>query len=477
MAKFDSDTGTKNMILFPYFFVAAIFMMLTGYSLFAEGMFVDGVTYAAISRNLADGLGSFWDPFLSATLYPHFHQHPPLALGLQGLAFRIFGDSLLIERFYSIATFFITGYLIVLIWTEITGDKKSGWIPLLLWISFPLISWAAASNLLDNTLSVFTTLSILFILRSSSRKKNVFLVIAGLSLFAGLLTKGPFALFPWVLPFLWEFRQPAFILKKAITKTMILVLATLIPLIILIAVSADARVSLQTYWTDQLVSSLSGVKTVSSRWYILGTIISQLVVPLLMAAITVLIFRLHIDKEKIRKYRKASALFLLLGLSGVLPVMISMKQSSFYILPALPAFALMIALPVFAILEGPLDRMNAYPRSGKILRNSALVILVLSIVVPPLLARYNPRDKDKLAMINDFSTVIPAGTTVRINPALAADWSLYSYFSRMSQISLDPSDQSSSSYYLDKDTARTENNIAANWLRIRQIKGYVLFKK
>lgn len=47
-------------------------------------MFVDGVTYAAIARNLAQGNGSFWSPFYTATLYPQFFEHPPLGFALQG---------------------------------------------------------------------------------------------------------------------------------------------------------------------------------------------------------------------------------------------------------------------------------------------------------------------------------------------------------------------------------------------------------
>ena len=34
-----------------------------------RGMFVDGVTYASIARNLAEGHGSFWSPSYTATLY------------------------------------------------------------------------------------------------------------------------------------------------------------------------------------------------------------------------------------------------------------------------------------------------------------------------------------------------------------------------------------------------------------------------
>jgi len=465
------------MILFFYIAVAALFMLMTGFRLFAEGMFVDGVTYASISRNLANGLGSFWEPHLSATLYPQFHEHPPLALGLQGLAFRMFGDSPLVERFYSLAAFLITGYLIVLIWEEVTGEKKSGWIPLLFWILFPLVSWAAASNLLDNTLGIFTTLAILFVLKSSSQKNSVYLVIAGFSLFAGLLTKGPFALFPWILPFLWEFTLPAFIPKKVITRTLILVFSTLIPLIILITFSIDARESLHAYWINQVVDSLAGMKTVPSRFYILGTLLSQLILPVLTACAIALIFRHPINKEKFRKYIKPSILFMLIGLCGVLPIMISMKQRSFYILVALPMFALMIALLVWALMQDLLIRLNSRQPGAGVFRYATAMIFVVSLIIPPVLAQYSRRDQKELAMIHDFSLVIPKGSTIHINPLLFTDWSLHSYFARHSGISLDPSENPSACFYLVKDTELPRDSIPAHWSRIRQKNGFVLFKK
>ena len=66
-----------------------------------RGMFVDGVTYASIARNLAAGRGSFWSPSYTATIYPQFHEHPPLGFWLQSLWFRALGDHLFVERLYA----------------------------------------------------------------------------------------------------------------------------------------------------------------------------------------------------------------------------------------------------------------------------------------------------------------------------------------------------------------------------------------
>jgi 4-amino-4-deoxy-L-arabinose transferase-like glycosyltransferase len=465
------------MTLFFYLAVFALFMLFTGFRLFAEGMFLDGVTYAAISKNLANGVGSFWEPRLSAIPDAPFHGHPPLALGLEGQAFRIFGDNLLVERFYSLTTFLIVGFLIVLIWNEITGEKKSGWIPLFFWILFPNVSWAAASNLLDNTLCIFTTLSILLVIKSSNLRNPGYLVLAGLSVFAGFLTKGPFALFPWVAPLLWEFTKPAFKPKKALGNTLILVIATLIPFMILIIFSVEARNSLDAYWVSQVVYSLNGIETVSSRFYILGSMLEGLIVPILTAGTIALIFRKSINKSIIRTCQKPAIVLFLIGLCGVLPVMISMKQRSFYILDTLPLFALMIALPVWNLAKDPLVLLNSSQRFSKIFRWAVSVILIISLVLPPVVAQHYGRDREKLEMIHEFSTLIPEGSTIRISQSIFTDWSLHSYFMRHSGISLDTSANPAACFFLASDTELPGDSIPADWTRIRQLNGFVLFKK
>jgi len=83
---------------------------------------MDGLFYADISRNMSIGLGSFWKPHLTNNIFNVFYEHPPLAFGLQSLFFKFFGDSVYVERLYSILTYILVGYLIVLIWENLTKD-------------------------------------------------------------------------------------------------------------------------------------------------------------------------------------------------------------------------------------------------------------------------------------------------------------------------------------------------------------------
>ena len=47
--------------------VIALFVIISAPLLFADGMFMDGTQYAVVSKNLANGVSTFWLPFLSSS--------------------------------------------------------------------------------------------------------------------------------------------------------------------------------------------------------------------------------------------------------------------------------------------------------------------------------------------------------------------------------------------------------------------------
>ena len=76
-----------------YALVAGAFAVLTIPRMAQTGMFLDGVTYAAIARNLSEEIGTFWFPSYTSILLPMFHDHPPLALACRGLLSRSSGTT------------------------------------------------------------------------------------------------------------------------------------------------------------------------------------------------------------------------------------------------------------------------------------------------------------------------------------------------------------------------------------------------
>jgi 4-amino-4-deoxy-L-arabinose transferase-like glycosyltransferase len=233
-----------------------------------RGMFFDGVTYAAISRNLAIGRGTFWDPHYTETLHPHFHEHPPLGLWLPSLGFRLLGDHLYVEGLYDALCALLMVALIVVIWKrtssvrlkpDTTGVATENWLPVLLWIVPPVASWTIVGNLFETTLMVFTTAAVLMIVRAVQAegwRAVGWAAASGLAVAAAFMTKGPVALFPIVTPgVLWIWgrceRSRAFGLGCVQWGTLTLVLAALLA-------NDAARGSFAAYLEHQLNPALSG---------------------------------------------------------------------------------------------------------------------------------------------------------------------------------------------------------------------------
>ena len=168
----------KNNLYPFYLSVFGIILIIISPSLLSDGMFLDGLLYAVISKNLANGIGDFWHLHLTKTLSPIF-EHPPLAFGLQSLFFKILGDSIFVEKLYSFLTYVVTGIIIVKIWKKliVNNSNQTAWLPLLLWITIPLVFWAIPNNMLENTMMIFTSLSVLFIKKLENRRFFIFLLI------------------------------------------------------------------------------------------------------------------------------------------------------------------------------------------------------------------------------------------------------------------------------------------------------------
>lgn len=167
------------------------------------GMFVDGVTYAVLARNLAEGLGSFWSPFFSTTVYPVFHEQPPLGIGLEALAFAILGDHLYVERLFSILIFALTARVLVALWRRVLPIEYD-WLPLFFWILPSIVTWGAINNMLEGIQALFTIAGVAFIVYAatvaSGTRAMLGSIAAGLAVVAACLVKGPVGLFPLAVP-------------------------------------------------------------------------------------------------------------------------------------------------------------------------------------------------------------------------------------------------------------------------------------
>lgn len=435
-----------------YFIVVAIFLILISPKQWADGMFFDGMLYASIARNMAIDLGYIWKPYANA-IWSEFFEHPPLAFWLQSFLFRLVGDSIYVERIYSFFTFVLTGGIILLIWRRITGNIQYGWLPLLLWITVPTVSWACANNMLENTLMMFTSLSIYFYLRKEDN--FYFLILSGVSIFLAFLSKGVFAFFVLSVPFwMWAFAiEPK--LGKTILYGLVLLTFVILPALLIAFYEDDFVLYLKAYWLRQVVGSVQNIQTVDSRFSILNKMINDLLPSLGIVLLLLFVsFKKKIMGDKpAHPYRSWSWVFLCIGLSGVLPIMVSLKQSSFYILATFPVFALAFALYVLPIVELLVERIK--DKGWVLLSRIGFALLVVSIIASAAQAGRIGRDEVEMKDMYTTLTIIPRDSVISISKNMGEEWHAYARYYRYGQVTATPDENKLHYYFLARKDSPT----------------------
>lgn len=459
-----------------YLFVIGIFLIIASPNLLSDGMFMDGLIYSTVAHNLSNGIGSFWNPHFTATCMTDFRGQPPLAFGIQSIFFTLFGESRFIDKLYSIITFVLVGYIILKIWAIL--KFKHGWIPLLFWLITPLVIWACSNNLLENTLSVFTSLSILFYLKSQISKKYIFIFLSGFMLSLGFLTKGFVAFFPWTFPFLlWLLlRQMSF--RKMTADCIGVFISTMAPLILLVILFPNAELRLLKYIDTQVIHSIKNVTTIDSRFFIIERLLSELI-PAFGLFVLFLIWgwRKKLSINSMIGNTKLALVFILLGLTGVLPIMISMKQSGFYILATFPFFAIGTGLLINPLIDSLFNNINYQSKGFLFFKWASYSILFIGIILSFYFSNHIGREENKIKDTYKILSVLPEGSIINIYPNMWQEWTLHGYFGRYKNVSLDPDKNNKREYLLIRKDDYSDT-INQDYIIIElQTTDYMLLKK
>ncbi len=321
-----------------------IFSILIIPKIFTLGIFVDGMTYASISRNLSEGIGSFLKPTYTLTIYKEFYEHPPLQFYLESLFFKLLKDNFWTERIYSVLVGFLSIlmlYFILKILNKFENRDIPKFSASFILISMPLTSWIMLNNMLENTLTLFLLISFFFLLLSIY-KNPLLSIISGIFLFLAFFTKGPVALFLITLPFLYYNKIS---LRKLLLIFLLLMLGFSIFLLF-----PDIINYLKIYIKKQVLNSVLGHREiVGSRLDPISKTIRELLVPFSF------LFLISFIKKFNIKFDEFSIKFLVFSSIGVFPLMISPKQMDWYVYPSFPFFSIFISF-IFVDCLKYLDR-------------------------------------------------------------------------------------------------------------------------
>lgn len=347
-----------------YLLLAALFLLLFVARLVTDGMFIDGVVYATLANNLANGIGSFWALKHAERLYSSFYEHPPLMPGLQSLFFKVLGSGYLTERVYCLVVSLLTMLLMARIWQRILpGSPLRNWwpLPLFFWMLNEDAYLSYTSNMLECTMTLFNLGAVLCLLRwyaGTTAARGAALAGAAVLTILAFLTKGPAGLYPLAFFGAFAVLKDEWNWKKLATPTIFLTALTAGGLGLLL-LHEPARACLSAYFNQQVMAAITGKRTENiapHRFYMLQRFLET---HAHFIGLLGLIWYFALKKRGVRVATEtlpAVRFFAVLAAAALLPVMISPKQAPHYIVPALPWIALALGAALAGILQ-PLRRV------------------------------------------------------------------------------------------------------------------------
>lgn len=351
-----------NINLTFWIFTTGVVFILTLPILFQHAMFQDAMLYSCVSHNLGIGYGTFWFPqysTLNIEGIPSFHEQLPLVFGIQSIFYRIFGDSIYIERYFVVATIILHMILINSLWKIIfNGQKKIqklGWLPVMFWILIPICFWSFRGNMLENTVSVFSLIAVIYCFKGMHHRKFYwrYWAIAGLFIFFASFSKGLPGLFPLSFPFLYYLVFKRQSLKTTLLQTSILFA---IPALIYFAfyLHPTSYESLRIYVVERLLARVNSMPTADNRFYTLIRLIQELL-PIIGIVVVFILFTKRKKRIKFLRYKKIALFIFLLGLTAILPLMLTMVQKGWYMVPGFPFLAMGLAMVIAPLIPTTLE--------------------------------------------------------------------------------------------------------------------------
>jgi 4-amino-4-deoxy-L-arabinose transferase-like glycosyltransferase len=434
-----SRLSSKKILLL---FVLTLYCLLIGYKLMRLGTHGDGVEYASVARNLSDGVGTFWKPYLDDRIHPVFHEHPPLVFWIQSLFFRIFGDSPYFESFYGFFIGIIILGCMAWFWQRVRRDFQlsavGNWWPMLLLVPLPMFTYFLQTNRIVNTWTVFAIAATYIAYRSSlGINHHIFYsLLSGGLVYLGFLAKGPVAFFTFAVPVLAWLTLKAK-LSKAITSTLLALVTFVLFFLATSYLFEDSVKFWQAFWQNQIMASITSERASGdTHWYLAERWISEMIVPFIITGVLMLVTRLSFRRIQ---FNRQALFFLFVALAASLPFMISTRQHTRYILHSFPFFVLSLAFAtqnIAAQIESMLTDKRILLRG-----TGAAAVLFFGVALTSMLY-FKDHDAKRRPFYHDFylqSIELPQRITISVCPAdmIFDDW-LFADMQRFYRISLTP---------------------------------------
>ena len=452
--------------------IFSLFLVLLVLPLTRQGMFVDGVWYAAIAKNMSQGLGSIWDPALSKTLFLHFREHPPLAIAMQSIFFKLLGDGFWVERLYSFCLAMGQITLLIFLWHRDLNTKtlnqdrlRAILLLLLLWLLIPINIGMYKDNLLEGGLTLFATLACWQLIRTRAQNQPFYrkALLASGCLIAGFMCNGPTVLFPLIIPVRFGCYIEPTHMRSHLINNLILILICCMSFAAFFIFFPGALDNLKGYFQVQLMAAITGQRDLSfTGWkhFYIFYIYFKDYIWVSMAAVIIILMEAILSKQSFMKLLKGYIqdpwfrFYFVLSLFASLPVGISHRQMFHYISASAPIYLLAMlhfSFPAFSNLLRLLDQQQDSIIIKKLGRILSLTCVICLMVVLKNVGGYN-KNQHLIEDVQRVSQYVPQSEIIKGSQQVMYDFDIPANFARYSFISfVDPNEkmnQAKAQYYI-----------------------------
>jgi hypothetical protein len=308
---------------------------------------------------------------------------------------------------------------------------------------------------MENTMGIFVLMAFYFALKALKLKEKVwfYIFMTALAIFLASFSKGLPGLFPIGIVGIWWLVKRTISFKQMVMYTLVLILIPAIIYLALIFLNENALESLSNYTFKRLFYRVQNAHTVGNRFHVLEKLIVETLPTLLLTVIFLVAGSFRIIKNKLHKEYNRDILFVfLVGLSGTIPLMLTLVQKSFYFIHALPFFALVLAMISTPVIANWVGQINLKNKFFKVFYVLTFIGLIGIIFYSYKQIGKTERDQEMLHDVHLIGNTVPAASLIGIDREMHNDWALHAYMVRYYNISFDPSDTNKHSYVLTKNT-------------------------
>ena len=317
--------------------------------------------------------------------------------------------------------------------------------------------------MLENTLSIFMMISVYYSLKSVITNKWYFSVLAGFFIAMGFFTKGFVAFYPLSFFVIYFLVFKTYTFKRMLMHSFLLCVGVVVPLLLLFVLNESAYLSIKAYVNIQVVNSLKNIVTVDSRLFIVKRLFSELLVS--FSLLLLLFFSTLKEKFQISKNRiefKWFLFFILFGLTGVLPIIVSLKQSGFYILTVYPLFS----IGLVSLFKDRWTYFHEKIVGSRITKYVSTTIFLLGLIMVFSSISSYGKDEKVVKDIEVICRYLKKGDVIDSPISMSDDFSIHAYFYRINFISIRSTTDIQNMFYVVNLDENTMNEIPKSYRRV-----------